>query len=127
VRSYDLRAGKLTEDLIGSPVHCVVPSPQSPKDTYLTSTADGKLRIFDRSNGNCLQTFFGHTVGVTRSKVAWGYGEGAVISGDEEGRIWAWNVLDVSGSFLASVTVRGKLKRPRRNRSIRLPKRRTRG
>jgi mitogen-activated protein kinase organizer 1 len=98
VRTYDLRLGKLTEDLIGSPVHCVVPSPQSPKDTYLTSSSDGKLRIFDRANGGCLQTFEGHKVGDSRVRAAWGYGEGTVMAGDEQGRLWAWNVLDVSES-----------------------------
>ncbi len=96
IRSYDLRMGKLTEDLVGAPISSISPSPTSPKDTLLVSSLDGKLRIFDRSNGTVLQTFFGHKSGEVRSKAAWNYGEGAVLAGDEEGRIWAWNVLDVS-------------------------------
>ena len=88
--------GKLTEDVVGAPISSISPSPTSPKDTLLVSSLDGKLRIFDRSNGSVLQTFFGHKSGETRCKGVWNYGEGAVLAGDEEGRIWAWNVLDVS-------------------------------
>lgn len=96
VLTHDLRMGKMTEDLIGSPVHCVLPSPQSPKDTYMTSSADGKVRIFDRSNGGLLQTLDGHKVGDGRVRACWGYGESMVLAGDDEGKVWAWNVLDVS-------------------------------
>ena len=95
IRSYDLRMGKLTEDLVGAPISSISPSPTSPKDTYLVSSLDGKLRIFDRSNGSVLQTFVGHKGKEVRSKAAWNYGEGAVVVGDEEGKIRAWNVLDV--------------------------------
>lgn len=60
------------------------------------SSQDGKMRLFDRSNGQVLQTFMGHKVSHTgpRSRPAFNRGEGAVIAGDEEGRIWSWNVLD---------------------------------
>ncbi|CAD6578869.1 MAG: hypothetical protein TREMPRED_002301, partial [Tremellales sp. Tagirdzhanova-0007] len=96
VRSYDLRMGKIAEDLVGAPISSISPSPTSSKDTLLVSSLDGKLRIFDRSNGTVLQTFAGHKTVDIRSKAAWNYGEGAVLTGDEDGRIWAWNVLDVS-------------------------------
>ena len=96
VRTYDLRMGKMTEDMVGSPVSSVSPSPTSPKDTLLVSSLDGKLRIFDRANGGLLQTFQGHLVGEARSKAAWGYGEGLVLTGDEDGKLWAYSVLDVS-------------------------------
>ncbi|ORX39326.1 putative nuclear mRNA splicing, via spliceosome-related protein [Kockovaella imperatae] len=94
IRSYDLRMGKMTDDVVGAPVSSVTPSPTSPKDTLLVSSMDGKLRIFDRANGAVLQTFSGHKVGDMRSKAAWGYGEGLVMTGDEEGRLWAYSVLD---------------------------------
>lgn len=60
----------------------------------LVSSLDGKIRLFDRSNGQVLQTFSGHKATNTRSKPAFNRGEGAVIAGDEEGRLWSWNVLD---------------------------------
>ena len=99
IRSYDLRMGKLTEDLVGHPVTSVAPSPTSPKDTLLVSAMDGRLRIFDRANGGVLQTFSGHATGETRTKAVWGYGEGLVLTGDEDGKLWAYKVLDVSGAF----------------------------
>lgn len=99
VRTYDMRMGNLTEDLVGLPVSSVSPSPQSPKDTLLVSSTDGKLRIFDRCHGSVLQSFSGHKVGDIRSKAAWGYGEGVILSGDAEGVLWAWNVLDVSSTL----------------------------
>lgn len=68
VRAYDIRMGQMTEDLVGcksyssfvevavadraAPVTAVVPSPSSPKDTLLVASQDGKLRLFDRSNGS---------------------------------------------------------------------------
>ena len=98
MRTYDLRMGKMTEDMVGSPVSSVSPSPTSPKDTLLVSSLDGKLRIFDRANGGVLQTFQGHKAGEARSKAAWGYGEGLVLTGDEDGDLWAYSVLDVSAN-----------------------------
>ena len=90
--------GKMYEDMVGSPVSSISPSPTSPKDTLLVSSMDGKLRIFDRANGGVLQTLQGHKVGDMRSRAAWGYGEGLVLTGDEEGRLWAYSVLDVSST-----------------------------
>lgn len=95
IRAYDLRMGKVTEDLVGSPITSIAPSPTSSKDTLLVSSSDGKLRIFDRSTGAVLQTFSGHKVEQGRNKSAWGYGEGLVLTGDEDGHLWAYNVLDV--------------------------------
>ena len=104
IRTYDLRMGKLTEDLVGASISSISPSPTSPKDTLLISTVDGMLRIFDRSNGSVLQTFSGHKNGEMRMKATWNYGEGVVLAGDEEGRVWAWNVLDVSWSMAGLVS-----------------------
>ncbi|EIW67067.1 hypothetical protein TREMEDRAFT_69967 [Tremella mesenterica DSM 1558] len=89
IRTYDLRLGKYVEDLIGSPCYSVLPSINSPRESMLVSSEDA-IRIFDRSSGTCLQTF----TGVKGPKARWGYGESKVVSGDEKGRVWCWNVLD---------------------------------
>lgn len=90
--------GMLTEDLVGHPVTCIAPSKNSPRESILVSSSDGKIRIFDRTNGSVLQTFEGHSIGVVRNKAVWGYGEGSVLTGDEEGRVYGYNVLDVGDS-----------------------------
>jgi len=93
--------GQVTEDLVGSPIVSLALSPSAPKDTLLCSTLDGKVRVFDRGNGGVLQTFQGHKVGEEGrggGTVCWGYGEGLVLGGDEEGKIWSWGVLDVSSN-----------------------------
>jgi mitogen-activated protein kinase organizer 1 len=100
IRAYDLRMGLLTEDLVGHPITSIAPSGNSPRDSMLVSSSDGKLRIFDRTNGSVLQTFEGHAIGQVRNKAVWGYGEGLVLTGDDEGRMWGYNILDVSFAVL---------------------------
>ncbi|WWC98010.1 hypothetical protein V866_004899 [Kwoniella sp. B9012] len=117
LRTYDLRFGLLTEDLIGQPISSIKLSNSNPEESILISTtpigssgeAKGemkeedkpKLRIFDRKDGSCLQTFSGHdTGGLARWAMGWGYGESTVLAGDREGRIWGWNVLDAKSLAL---------------------------
>ena len=90
VRTYDLRMGKIMDDLVGHPVNSVRPSKLG--DSLLVSSQEGKLRLFDAANGSVLQTFSGQKEG--RCKAIWGYGEESVIAGDEDGKVWAWDVLD---------------------------------
>ncbi|WOO81468.1 putative WD repeat-containing protein [Vanrija pseudolonga] len=102
VRSYDVRMGKVTEDLVGAPVSGLTPSPSTPRETMLVASLDGKLRLFDRSNGSVLQTFSGHKATTQRSKPAFARGEGSVLAGDEDGRLWTWSVLDGTGQSRAA-------------------------
>jgi mitogen-activated protein kinase organizer 1 len=90
VRTYDLRLGKMFDDLVGQPVNSVRPSKLG--DSLLVSSQEGKLRLFDAANGSVLQTFSGQKDG--RCRAVWGYGEESVIAGDEDGKLWAWDVLD---------------------------------
>lgn len=101
IRTYDLRFGLLTDDLVGWPITSLKLSPTAPEESVLVGTNDGKVRIFDRKDGGCLQTFQGHKVGeqTARWGMDWGYGDGLALAGDEEGKLWAWNVLDV-GVFM---------------------------
>ncbi|WVR09038.1 hypothetical protein IAU60_006098 [Kwoniella sp. DSM 27419] len=98
IRTHDLRFGLLTDDLIGEPITALKLSSTAPEESILVASAqDGKstLRIMDRKDGSCLQTFKGYTTGTSgRGGIAWGHGEGAVLAGDEEGNLRSWNVLD---------------------------------
>ncbi|TXT13713.1 hypothetical protein VHUM_01080 [Vanrija humicola] len=80
-----------------APVSGLAPSPSTPRETMLVASLDGKLRLFDRSNGSVLQTFSGHNCSTQRSKPAFARGEGSVLAGDEDGRLWSWSVLDGAG------------------------------
>lgn len=90
VRTYDLRLGKTFDDLVGQPVNSVRPSKIG--ESLLASSQDGKVRLFDAANGSLLQTFAGHRAG--RARAIWGYGEESVLLGDEDGKLWAWDVLN---------------------------------
>ncbi|KAJ9096623.1 hypothetical protein QFC20_006385 [Naganishia adeliensis] len=96
VRSYDVRMGKLVSDTIGAPVTSVVVSPTAPKDSVLVASLDSSIRLMDRTNGQMLATFkhdkFVNTA--YRSQVAFGYGEEVVLAGDDQGCLWAWNIID---------------------------------
>lgn len=62
----------------------------------------------DAATGKLLNTFQGHKVAEYRCRSCFGHAEASVICGDEDGKIWAWDLLDVSSlccSFLFSVYV----------------------
>lgn len=103
IRTYDLRFGLLTDDLVGRPITSLELSPTAPEESVLVGTNDGKVRVFDRKDGGCLQMFQGHKVGEQTGRwgMDWGYGDGLALAGDEEGKLWAWNVLDVSTYYVS--------------------------
>jgi len=57
VRTYDIRMGEVYIDLIGAPVTSVTTTNQA--DSMLVSTLDSTLRLIDRKDGRCLQTYKG--------------------------------------------------------------------
>ncbi|KAG8788123.1 hypothetical protein FRC15_006087 [Serendipita sp. 397] len=90
-RTYDLRKGQLTSDYLGHPVTSIVPT----KDlqTLLVTTLDGKIRLMDRKTGQCLNTFKGHKNESYRCRSVLDPKEESVILGDEDGRVWAWDLV----------------------------------
>ncbi|WRT69100.1 uncharacterized protein IL334_006084 [Kwoniella shivajii] len=102
IRTYDLRFGLLTEDLIGESIVSIRLSPNNPEESILVATNNddasepeggSKIRIMDRKDGSCLQTFQGHSVN-GKWGMAWGYGEKSIVAGDKDGGLHSWNVLD---------------------------------
>uniref|UniRef100_A0A4E9DLP4 Uncharacterized protein n=1 Tax=Gibberella zeae TaxID=5518 RepID=A0A4E9DLP4_GIBZA len=112
VRSYDIRMGQVTTDVIGAPVTSL--SLTRDGRAMLVGSLDNKLRLMDRDNGSCLRAY---------TDPAWknedvklqallGGKEKYVMVGDAmageavskgEGRIWAWDLL--TGKLAAKVTV----------------------
>ncbi|TFK73960.1 WD40 repeat-like protein [Pluteus cervinus] len=92
IRTYDLRMGELRSDFIGHPVTSVLPTQDN--QTLLVTTLDSTIRLMDASTGKMLNKFQGHKNESYRCRACFGHGEGSVLIGDEDGRVWAWDLLD---------------------------------
>lgn len=76
------------------PVTSVVPTQD--ESTYLVMTLDGHIRLMDAITGKLLNDFSGHAHTSYRCRACFGQGEASIIAGDENGAVWAWDLLDVS-------------------------------
>ena len=70
--------------------------PTQDNSVYLVSTLDNKVRLIDTANGNLLANFEGHTSESYRARSVFGLGEGIALSTSEDGRIYSWDLLEVS-------------------------------
>lgn len=109
VRTYDLRKGELRSDYMGrecdrrfgnivslfilDPVTAVVPTQDS--QTILVTTLDSHIRLMDATNGKMLNDFTGHNNSAYRCRACFDHAEATVACGDENGMVWAWDLLDV--------------------------------
>lgn len=50
----------------------------------------------DGSTGKLLNDFNGHVNTSYRCRACFGFNEASIICGDENGAVWAWDLLDVS-------------------------------
>ena len=106
VRSYDIRMGRVTADVMPGPVTSLEVSRDG--RTMLVSCLDGRIRIIDRTDGACLRTFpeaaqeQGYRNEALRLKSCYGLDEAIAISGSEaDGKVRAWDVL--SGKSIGHV------------------------
>ncbi|KAL7956461.1 WD40-repeat-containing domain protein [Trichoderma compactum] len=112
VRSYDVRMGACTTDVVGASVVSL----DLTKDgkAMLVGSLDSKLRLMDRDNGTCLRAYADPLWKNEDLRVQslLGGREKYVVAGDEmvgeadasgSGRLWAWDLL--SGKVVAKVTV----------------------
>lgn len=111
VRSYDVRMGRVVVDVAAG----AVTSLDGTRDgrALLVGCLDGKIRLMDRSDGNCLRAFpaDGQEVGYTnehlRLRSCLAKNESLVLTGSEsDGAVRAWDV--VSGNLVGKVDVGGK-------------------
>lgn len=116
VRSYDVRMGTRTTDVLGASVTSVALTRDG--RAALVATLDSKLRLMDRDSGACLRAYadVGRRNEDLRVQAVLGGGEKYVVAGDEmaaddnttssgdgQGRIWAWDLL--TGRLVAKVAV----------------------
>ncbi|KZS98571.1 nuclear mRNA splicing protein [Sistotremastrum niveocremeum HHB9708] len=92
VRTYDLRMGELRADCLGPPVTSVLPTKDS--QTILACTLDSTVRLMDMETGKLLNSFTSHKTESYRCRACFDAEERNVLCGDEEGRIWAWDLVD---------------------------------
>lgn len=122
VRTYDLRMGELRSDFIGSvfysftfhihllivfnaqdPITSILPTQDA--QTLLVASLDNNIRLMDAATGKMLNDFTGHVNQSYRCRACFGHGEASVICGDENGRVWAWDLLDVSIRFVPPLVI----------------------
>lgn len=60
----------------------------------LVTALDSTLHLMDRSDGSELQRYSGHQNTSYRIHSTIGHGEATVMTGDEEGRLWRWDLAD---------------------------------
>ncbi|KAK0569177.1 hypothetical protein OC861_001213 [Tilletia horrida] len=96
VRSYDLRKGELREDVFNKPI--VSLSANRNRSLLLVSTLDSTHRVLDLSDGTVLQTLRGHRNTTYRCHSTFTADEGGVLSGDETGLLWKWDILSGEGA-----------------------------
>ena len=79
--------------LLTDPVTSVVPTQDA--QTLLVLTLDSHIRLMDSSTGKLLNDFTGHVNEAYRCRACFGHAEASVVCGDENGQVWAWDLLDV--------------------------------
>jgi len=117
MRVYDLRMGMVFADVIGRmlahrPRHyqCLyafadavdvcytapITSVEQTQDgnAVLVSTLDSTIRLMDKGNGQMLQSYRGHTNKDYRVRSCLGLADAVVISGSEDGQLYAWDSLE---------------------------------
>lgn len=92
VRTYDLRAGELRTDFFDHAVTSVSLTKDS--QTILVTTLNSEVHLMDRTDGSELQRYAGHKNTSYRIHNSFGYGEATVLGGDEEGKLWQWDLAD---------------------------------
>ncbi|KIW53881.1 hypothetical protein PV05_06291 [Exophiala xenobiotica] len=108
LRSYDIRMGKVTVDVMPGPVTSLDVSRDA--RTVLVGCLDGRIRMMDRTDGTCLRGFppegnvEGYKNDSLRLKSCFAGNESLVLSGSEDdGRVRGWDVL--SGKSVGNVDV----------------------
>ncbi len=70
--------------------------PTQDAQTLLVTSLDSHIRLMDMYTGKMLNDFTGHLNASYRCRACFGHGEATVVCGDENGEVWAWDLLDVS-------------------------------
>lgn len=75
------------------PVTSIIPTQDN--QTVLAASLDSTVRLMDLSTGKLLNAFSSHSNESYRCRACFGHAEATVVCGDENGQVWAWDLLDV--------------------------------
>ncbi|KAL2551493.1 Transducin/WD40 repeat-like superfamily protein [Forsythia ovata] len=105
VRTFDIRIGREISDNLGQPVNCI--SLSNDGNCVLASCLDSTIRLLDRSSGEQLQEYKGHTCKSFKMDCCLTNTDAHVTGGSEDGFIYFWDLVDASvvSSFRAHVSV----------------------
>ncbi|OVA00249.1 WD40 repeat [Macleaya cordata] len=94
VRTFDIRLGREISDNLGQPVNCI--SMSNDGNCILASCLDSTLRLLDRTSGELLQEYKGHTCKSYKMDCCLTNTDAHVIGGSEDGFIYFWDLVDAS-------------------------------
>ncbi|XP_058179389.1 uncharacterized protein LOC131298106 [Rhododendron vialii] len=105
IRTFDIRIGREISDDLGQPVNCIALSNDG--NCILASCLDSTLRLLDRSTGELLQEYKGHTCKSYKMDCLLTNNDACVTGGSEDGIIFFWDLVDASvvSSFRAHASV----------------------
>jgi mitogen-activated protein kinase organizer 1 len=94
VRSYDLRMGLCSVDVVGHPVTSVGVSKKGTE--CLVSSLDSTVRLMDRADGTLLKAYRGEGFVNQEFRVrsTLGLNDSVVVSGSDDGMVYAWDLLE---------------------------------
>ncbi|XP_068658981.1 uncharacterized protein [Aristolochia californica] len=94
VRTFDIRIGRETVENLGQPVNCI--SISNDGNCVLASCLDSCIRLLDRSTGELLQEYKGHTCKSYKMDCCLTNTDAHVAGGSEDGFIFFWDLVDAS-------------------------------
>mmetsp|Transcript_1345 Transcript_1345/g.3126 ORF Transcript_1345/g.3126 Transcript_1345/m.3126 type:complete len:310 (-) Transcript_1345:190-1119(-) len=92
IRYFDVRMGKVTVDHVGEAVTTMAIS--NDDQCVLVGCLDNKLRLFDRSEGDLLNSYEGHKHSQYRIGCCLTGDDAFVIGGSEDGKVYFWNLVE---------------------------------
>jgi len=92
VRLFDIRTGHMTEDCVGEGVTHVGFTRDG--NCLLATCIDAKVRLFDKANGELLQSYSGHTHSSYKVEACMSLADQFVVCGSEDGRILFWDLVE---------------------------------
>ncbi|XP_072704402.1 WD repeat domain-containing protein 83 isoform X2 [Ciconia boyciana] len=101
IRRYDLRAGQLYSDYVGSPITSVCFSKDG--QCALAASLDSTLRLLDKETGELLGEYTGHRSTAYRLDCVLSEQDTHVGSASEDGNVYFWDLVE--GSLALSLAV----------------------